>query len=231
MGGKKEHITPGTKFQMLTYLGRGETIVKSTGNNVYMGIFRCDCGIEKQAVLCNVKNGKTFSCGCNRTEKNIKRLTKHGGINSLEYTSWKKMKARCLNPNDDNYHNYGGRGITICDEWVHDFGKFLEDMGKRPTKDHTLDRKDVNGNYTKSNCRWATDDVQNNNKRGCVYLTKDGETLTMAQWARKTGLSKTTIKGRLVSGYSVENILHVGHLASGWTARIERGGSPHRSKT
>lgn len=122
---------------------------------------RCSCGVEREVHKPHLLRGKSKSCGCYKLE----RTTKHGGTNSPEYHSWQAMKNRCLNPNHPAYHNYGGRGIGICDEWVNDFAKFLEDMGTRLVITQSLDRIDVDGNYEPSNCRWATCVEQNNNKR------------------------------------------------------------------
>ena len=89
----------------------------------------------------------------------------HGLSESLEYKSWAKIKQRCLNPNDKRYESYGARGITVCERWKNSFLSFLEDMGPRPSKEHSIDRINVNGNYEPSNCRWADIITQNRNKR------------------------------------------------------------------
>lgn len=93
------------------------------------------------------------------------RSGKHGFCETSEYSSWKAMKARCLNPNNGAYHNYGGRGITICDRWKDSFLNFLEDMGKKPSPKYTLERKAVNGNYELGNCEWITQKEQRKNTR------------------------------------------------------------------
>lgn len=122
---------------------------------------------------------------------------------SREYTSWQAMNQRCYNPKDDHFKDYGNRGIKVCDRWVESFENFYADMGSRPAKT-TLDRKDVNGHYELSNCRWATVKEQANNRRNNTYLTFMGEKLTQKQWSERLNLSESTIHNRLLKGMSVE---------------------------
>ncbi len=125
---------------------------------------------------------------------------------SREYNSWRSMRARCLNPKHSAYANYGGRGISICPEWLNDFDAFYHDMAPRPDG-MTLDRIDNNGDYSKSNCRWVLVADQHNNKRTNVLLTKDGETLTVAQWTKRLGVTETVISARLRRGLPIERVL------------------------
>lgn len=131
----------------------------------------CSCGNIKQVYTQNLRNGKTKSCGCYQSDHQsqviTERNTVHGhnvvGNSTPTYRSWIAMRQRCNDQNSDNYPNYGGRGITICERWDN-FLLFLEDMGERPP-DTSIDRIDVNGNYEKDNCRWATRSQQQKNKR------------------------------------------------------------------
>jgi hypothetical protein len=123
-----------------------------------------------------------------------------------EYGSWRAMKDRCLNPRHSAYDRYGGRGVTICERWL-TFANFFADMGPRPTPEHSLDRVDANGNYEPENCRWATDAEQNQNSRKNRFLTHDGQTLCVSEWARRIGIKAATLEQRLNLGWSVERAL------------------------
>lgn len=114
-----------------------------------------------------------------------------------EYNIWGGIKRRTRNPKYFQYHLYGGRGIKMCDRWFDSFENFLEDMGPRPSKKHSLDRIKQNGNYEKSNCRWATAIEQNNNSRKNVWIDRMGLRMTPAQWARKLDISVAPIYRRL----------------------------------
>lgn len=134
--------------------------------------FLCDCGSEFISNSASVKSGKTKSCGCLKKEKAIENgkkslgpPIKHGGSKTPEYKIWKTIKQRCSNKNCTDYPEYGGRGIFICHEWENDFSKFLQDMGKRPSTKHSIDRLDNNKGYSKDNCRWATAKEQRLNQR------------------------------------------------------------------
>jgi hypothetical protein len=122
---------------------------------------RCDCGATKIANSARLRNGDTTSCGCYHREV----ITRHGGSYSVEYTAWQDMKARCTNPNDPYWEDYGGRGIRVCKEWQNDYSAFLAHIGPKPSPELSLDRIDNNGNYKPGNVRWATKKEQNDNRR------------------------------------------------------------------
>lgn len=119
---------------------------------------------------------------------------------------WSDMKQRCYNKNALQYKNYGARGISVCDRWLESFDNFLSDMGVKPNG-MTIDRIDVNGNYGPSNCRWATNDDQQKNKRNCHLITFNGETLTRRDWAKKIGLHEATLQCRIKRGWPIEDVL------------------------
>jgi len=111
-----------------------------------------------------------------------------------EYNTWAKMKNRCLNPNAPDYPRYGGRGITVCSRWLRGEGKiegyqcFLKDVGRRPSSEHQLERKNNSKGYSPENCKWATRTEQGGNKRNNFLITYGGETLWLNEWARRVGL-------------------------------------------
>lgn len=129
---------------------------------------RCDCGNEKLVDAISLRSGRSQSCGCLRAERMTIRFRKHGhcGNNAptTEYHIWSAMIQRCTNPRNTDFHNYGGRGISVCQEWRDSFELFLNDVGRRP-RNLTLDRIDNNGNYEPGNVRWATKSQQTRNSR------------------------------------------------------------------
>jgi hypothetical protein len=144
----------------------------------------CDCGNTVVALPSNLNRGATKSCGCwKRMTAGLGSKT-HGMSRTPEYFIWAGMRKRCLKPAYREYHLYGGRGITISPRWD-TFANFMADMGPRPSDQHSLDRKDSNGNYEPSNCRWATDIEQSNNTSRNVLVTYLGEAMTVSEFARR----------------------------------------------
>lgn len=149
----------GQKFGRLTVIG-----VFSKSKKIKWSCI-CECGKKKNVLAHKLRDGLIKSCGCYRLEKKeISGITQRGVI-VAEYTCWKTIKNRCYNKNNGYYSDYGGRGIKVCERWLHSYKNFLEDMGKKPTPNHSIDRIDVNGNYDPANCRWSTPEVQSRNKR------------------------------------------------------------------
>lgn len=131
---------------------------------------------------------------------------KHGLNGTPEQKVWNNMKSRCLNPNHPRYKDWGGRGITISDDWLK-LENFYRDMGKRPSKHHTLERIDNNKGYSKENCYWATTKDQALNRRSNKHLTANGYTFTLLEWSEKLSINKVTLASRLRRGWSVEEAL------------------------
>jgi len=169
----------------------------------------CDCGNVCFPVGCNLLAERTFSCGCQKTESTIKFNTTHNLVKHPLYVIWCHIKARCYNPKEKGYKNYGGRGIKMSQEWYGSFQTFFDDMIGGWHKGLSIDRINVNGDYEASNCRWATATEQGCNKRNNRNLSLNGETKTMSQWSRETGLKTTTICDRLSCGWTVAEALTI----------------------
>ena len=194
----------GRRYGKLTVIARGN----NKGKRVKW-ICKCDCGkiLEIDGTLLRIRQR---SCGCARKE-NIK----HGMTNSRLYSVWSNMRSRCTNPNNKKYPAYGGRGITVCEEWQ-SFEPFMEWAlangydEKAPRGQCTLDRIDFNGNYCPENCRWATNKTQCNNTRQNRILEHNGERHTMAEWAEITGINQSTISLRINKrGWTIEEALTI----------------------
>ncbi len=179
------------------------------GGRKGFGKYRCICGEIKELQDYKVRSNHTKSCGCLRNEGPPKGLrTKHGKHKTAEYAVWHHMKQRCYDKNYPSYSEWGGRGIKVCERWRESFENFLADMGERPSKDHSIDRKDNDGDYEPGNCRWATRQQQHRNKRNTRSLTLDGETKTIGEWAEVTGLSTSLIWVRVFqNGWTPERAL------------------------
>lgn len=187
----------GRRSGMLVVLSLFRNVVKQ---QTY-AVCRCDCGRLTKKTTSDIKRGKAKSCGCSTRRLISSARTKHGKRGSRAYMTWIDMLRRCGNPSRDNYHNYGGRGIRVCERWML-FENFLSDMGEAPAG-MTIDRYPNNdGNYEPGNCRWATAREQCSNMRRSRYLVVGGERLTISQAAEKYGVGKTAIKWRLDHGWT-----------------------------
>jgi hypothetical protein len=159
----------------------------------------CDCKSEYIARAAHLMAGEVASCGC------VKSI--HRKSHLPEYGIWNSMVRRCTNQGDTRWDRYGGRGIKVCDRWLGSFENFLSDMGPRPSADFQIERKNNDGNYEPDNCCWIHRRLQARNKQTNVFLTHDGVTLTIAEWADKTGLRAPTISGRLARGWTIQRAL------------------------
>lgn len=175
--------------------------VNSDGKRVYLCYCACGC----QAVVRGVELTRTSkplrSCGCLQRQK----ATTHGLSKTVEYRLWRGMWSRCTNKKMQAYKNYGGRGITVCEQW-RTFSPFLADMGVRPLAT-SIERRDNDKGYTPDNCYWATAKEQGRNKRTNRRLTLDGRTQTLAAWAEQLGIKTSTLGMRLATGWSTRRAL------------------------
>jgi hypothetical protein len=162
----------------------------------------CDCGNRVIVTAANLRAGNVKSCGCLR--KN--RLKTHGEEGTRLNRIWKRMKTRCNNTNTKDYPNYGARGIKVCKEWSDSYESFRDWALANGYQDHlTIERKDTNGNYSPENCCWITKAEQARNRRNLHFITANGETHTIAEWERITGIQNQTIQKRIRDGWSEED--------------------------
>ena len=145
-----------------------------------------------------MKSGVTLSCGCYHKEVTGKIRRTHGGTGTRLHSIWQNMKARCYRESAREYENYGGRGITICDEWRNDYKAFHDWAVENGYADNlTIDRKNVNGNYEPSNCRWITNEEQQRNKRNNSIYEFNGQSKNLTDWSKEFGVSYKTLQKRI----------------------------------
>lgn len=207
---QKTKVNVGDVYGRLTVVSRAP----SKNGRTYWRC-ECECGKTKDVLghnLITTTATSTKSCGCLAAELSKERKT-HGRSYEPEYTSWQSMKNRCNNPLHDNYHLYGGRGITYDSRWEQ-FEEFYKDMGERPPGT-TLDRIDSDANYCKENTRWATAEVQGNNKSTTRLVEYNGELRPFMDVVRESGIDKTTLRERIRYGMSMDEAVAKGHSSHG----------------
>ncbi len=171
------------------------------------GIFMCKfCQEKKERVVYQVKSGYVKNCHCQQNKLNLTHGHSTNKKSSKTYETWRSIKKRCINKNHPHFKDYGGRGITICDEWLNSFSNFLKDMGEKP-EGYSIDRIDNNKGYYKENCKWSNIKEQNNNKRNNTILEFNGVKKTISQWSDFTGIKDCTISERIKRGWSIEKTL------------------------
>jgi len=208
--GRKPVDLRGRQFGRLTAI-RLLGLCPKSGAVIWMCRCSCHDKTEKPVRALVLLRGGAQSCGCLQREGAAERRFRHGhagpsgGRESAEYRTWASMWARCTNPNNVGYKDYGGRGIEVCARWK-DFAAFLSDMGHKP-RGPTLDREDPNGNYKPGNCRWASRSQQARNTRKARLLTLGGRTQHLHDWAKELSIPPDRIYARLRLGWSDEDAL------------------------
>jgi len=195
----------GIKFGRLEAL----SIDYSKNTKYIYWLCKCDCGKKVSVKNYNLLSGNTKSCRCLSilTNKENKTNIKHGLSRSKEYKTWCGMKTRCYNPNDSYYNRYGGRGIKVCGRWLNSFENFLEDMGKRPSPKHSIDRINNDGDYEPSNCKWATGVEQIRNRSISTWVEVFGENKPLFSWAKELNIKPATLAWRIRQGKKIENMI------------------------
>lgn len=185
----------GQKFNRLTAV----SFIERRNRHSYW-LFKCDCGKDHITSMNSVTMNNSKSCGCLKIEKDKVNHKKHGMTNTKEFRTWSGMKSRCYNPklSNSNKKNYYDKGIKVCDRWIDSFENFYSDMGKAPTPNHSIDRIDVNGDYTPDNCRWATQKEQCRNKGNNVLYTINGVKKTLIEWCEDLGVSYENASQRIL---------------------------------
>lgn len=196
----KIDIMVGEKFTRLTVVT--ELRPARPGRQI---LCKCECGATKIATPSHLHRGLVKSCGClGRETTQFKAVHGEGANRTAEYLIWGGMRSRCLNPRNRQYASYGGRGIRVCERWS-DYASFLADMGRRPSSRHSLDRIDVNGDYSPENCRWASARVQANNRRNTVIVKARGQFMTCADAARLLGITYQKARYRHKHGIPLDH--------------------------
>lgn len=194
------------KFGRLTVIEK--TDKRGSGGAVFWRCV-CSCGKTTDVSSSCLRGNQTKSCGClflDLASQKGKNKKTHGKSETRIYRIWSNMKSRCYSTKNKKYSLYGGRGIIVCDRWKDSFANFYEDMGEPPL-DCSLDRIDVNGNYEKQNCRWATQKEQQNNRRNNLILEYDSQKYTLQQLCDHLGKNSDRVQQRLKRGDSLERAL------------------------
>lgn len=174
---------------------------------------QCSCGRITTANLNSLRTGHTSSCGCFASEQTSKSHTSHGRCGTPEYNTWKSMLDRCRNQNNQDWHYYGGRGITVASRWLgkEGFQNFYRDMGPRPSVGHSIDRIDTNKGYGPDNCRWATLIQQRRNQRNNRVIEFRGKKQCLIEWSIELGTKYKVLQERLADGWTVERAFTTSH--------------------
>lgn len=203
----------GKRFGFLTVLGVGESRKRTDRDHGTQLFWRCQCDCGEIRLIERGTLRKRFSCGCKRAEMIGDKVSRHGHTRnrktSAEYRAWSAMSKRTKRPSEKDKEAY--RGVTVCERWE-SFEAFYEDMGPKPSPTHSIDRIDNSKGYEPGNCRWATKREQSLNRRNTVWLTFNGKTMCLSDWARELGVPIKSLQSRWKKRMPVERILYVGNL-------------------
>lgn len=170
---------------------------------------RCQCGTERIVIIRNLRENRSKSCGCFSFEQFKKRSVHHGKTRTKIYRAWRNILTRCYYKNSNQFSNYGGRGITVCERWMK-FENFYADMGDPPSDKHQIDRIDVDGNYCPENCRWLTQKEQLKNKTNTVHIIIDGQKVGLLDECERRGFNSRQIENlrrRIYRGWDPKEAL------------------------
>lgn len=190
-----------------------EMIPKTTRKTYWL--CQCSCGNQKEIRSDSLLSGKTISCGCHRKQQaliNLKPNKTHDLSNTRLYKEWQGMKKRCLNKKDKRFSSYGGRGISICKQWL-EFENFCEwAMNNGYQENLSIDRINNNGNYEPNNCKWSTNKEQCNNRRTNILICYKGKTKTLMQWCEELNLNYKRVHNRYRRGIPLDDVFYNGDL-------------------
>lgn len=205
-------VRPGERFNRLTVIREIDPLITPSGRGHRRFHLKCDCGNDTEALLTNLRSSSVQSCGCFNKETASETGRTHGKTKTKEFRCWGSMLSRCINPSHSEYRHYGGRGISVCEEWVDSFESFLIDIGRAPSERHQIDRANNNGNYEPSNVRWVLPKENIQNRRMSYWWVVDGERYSscidaatdngvephvIAAWCGAWARQPTTSRGKL----------------------------------
>lgn len=178
-------------------------------------VFQCQCGNRKLMFFDSVASGRTSSCGCliiealKNNKHNIGRIQKHGLTSTKAYHCWSNIIQRCRNAKHKHYANYGGRGITVCQEWADSFVAFFNHIGPPPSQTMAIDRIDNNRGYEPGNVRWVTKKENQRNRRVNVSVEFAGRKMSVAELAETIGMKDSVVRNRVKAGWTIEQIVGI----------------------
>lgn len=200
----------GRRFERLIVVAYEGTRKRDAKHSDTIWVCKCDCGNEATVTGSLLTMRTTRSCGCLKIECSIRQghaNAKHQMSGTREHQAWVALKARCLNPSNAGWVNYGGRGISVCQEWLNSFEAFYRDMGPRPGPGYSIDRRDNERGYEPSNCFWATSKEQTRNRRSNRWLEIDGFRRTLSEWCELYNVRLPMVRQRILKGMNPKDAL------------------------